>query len=168
MCTIRTAKLQSNYWRNDCTRLGGIQPNGWCKMLHCLATCLIICGRELTEASSEGCQEECHVCACVYTCLWLWVYGMLWKARCQMVTDCPRPVKGEGRGVCMCVWLVGCREWGGGQLLALWRAYLWILIDSPLCYSLSLWLTHCSIGGQSSNPLNSVPKENMNKRSKDN
>lgn len=59
------------------------------------------------------------------------------------------PVRLRGKGVelrCVCVVgvrVVGCRERGGGRLLALWRAYLWILIESPSCYSLSLSPTHC-------------------------
>lgn len=77
------------------------------------------------------------------------------------------PVRYRGRGRGVFGW-VQSREWGGGQLLAHWRAYLWILIERPLCYSLSLSLTHRWIGGQSPNPLNSVPKGNMNKRSRDN
>lgn len=76
--------------------LCGIHPNGWCKMLCCLATCLIICRRDLTE-SLQWSMLKGILCACVYTCLWLWVYSMLYEACCQLVTDCPSPVKG-GRG----------------------------------------------------------------------
>ena len=59
-----------------------------------------------------------EVCVCVCVCV------------CAHVRVCAR--------VCACV----CRDRGGGQFLALWRAYFWIFIESPLCYSLSLSLTH--------------------------
>lgn len=67
------------------------------------------------------------------------------------------PVRLRGKGVeyrGVCGLGAGWRIGGGGQLLAHWRAYLWILIKSPLCCSLSPLLTLWWIGSQSFNPLN--------------
>lgn len=58
--------------------LSGIHPNGWCKMLCCLATCLIICRRDLTEACSEGCSREYCVCMCVYMPLTISIQYAAW------------------------------------------------------------------------------------------
>lgn len=45
----------------------------WCKMLHCLATCLVIWRRELAKACSEGGRKEC-VCVCARVCVRMCVY----------------------------------------------------------------------------------------------
>lgn len=121
-------------------------------MQHCLATCIIICSRELTDSCREECQEECHVCACAHARLCCWIYSMFFEASCQVDTDCPSPVRRKVVGyTCVCVCVAGCRleNEGGGLLLAYLKGYLWILIERPLCYSLSLSLTRSWIGGSS-------------------
>jgi len=82
----------------DCTTFCGTQPNGWCKILHCLARWLISCGR--MSRGMPCVSTRAFNCECTYS--------MLWKARFQMVTDYQLRGKVESyECVCVCVsvWL---------------------------------------------------------------